>query len=42
MKFIQHRINTIDQLKSVPHEYGIEIDLRATGTDIILHNDPLL
>ena len=42
MKLIQHRVNTTEQLKLVSHEYGIEVDLRATGTDIILHHDPFV
>lgn len=40
MKLIQHRINTKDQLALVSPEYGIEIDLRANNSDIILHHDP--
>ncbi len=39
MLYIQHRINTIAQLQSVPKEYGIEIDLRAEGDELILHHD---
>lgn len=38
--FILHRVNTIDQLKEVPKELGVEIDLRASGTNIVLHHDP--
>lgn len=37
--FIQHRINTIDQLKEVPREYGIEIDIRAYQNKIILNHE---
>lgn len=36
---IAHRINTIDQLKQVPPEWGVEIDLRPDGDRIILHHD---
>ncbi len=36
---IAHRINTIDQLKQVPPEWGVEIDLRPEGDKIILHHD---
>lgn len=39
---IAHRINTIAQLAKVPREYGIELDLRYEGTDIILHHDPFV
>lgn len=37
---IAHRINTIAQLQQVPSEYGIELDLRYEGQDLILHHDP--
>lgn len=39
-RYIQHRINTSALLKEVPVEYGVEIDLRTEGNDIILHHDP--
>ncbi len=35
-----HRINTIIELQSTPVEYGIEVDLRDYGDDIILSHDP--
>ena len=37
---IAHGINTIKQLKNIPLEYGVEIDLRADGGRIILHHEP--
>lgn len=40
MEFIAHRINTLKQLKKVPKEYGVEIDLRDYGNKIILNHDP--
>ncbi|WP_317898640.1 hypothetical protein [Aurantibacillus circumpalustris] len=36
---IAHRINTIEQLKATPLEYGVELDLRPYGTKIIIHHD---
>lgn len=36
---IAHRINTIQQLKEVPAEYGVELDLRPNGNKIIIHHD---
>ena len=39
---IAHRINTIAQLKEVPIEFGIELDLRYEGQDLILHHDPFV
>jgi hypothetical protein len=37
--FIAHRINTIEELRSTPREYGVEIDLRESGNNIILQHD---
>lgn len=37
---IAHRINTIEQLKDIPGEYGIELDLRPDGEKIIIHHEP--
>lgn len=39
-EFIQHRVNTIEGLKSTPEEYGVEVDIRSNGTDLIIHHDP--
>jgi hypothetical protein len=36
---IAHRINTIEQLKQTPGEYGVEMDLRPFGDKIIIHHD---
>lgn len=38
--FYIHRVNDIESLKKTPHKYGIEVDLRYKGSDIILHHDP--
>lgn len=40
MIFINHRINTIAQLESVPLENGVELDVRYHNNDLILHHDP--
>jgi hypothetical protein len=40
MIFIAHRINTINELKQIPIKYGVEIDLRNNGNDIILSHEP--
>jgi len=37
---IVHRINTIEQLKKIPPEYGVEVDVRAEGDRVILHHEP--
>lgn len=40
MEFIAHRINTIEELKKLPTEYGVELDLRDSGTDLIIVHNP--
>lgn len=40
MEFVQHRVNTIQQLADLPLAYGCEVDLRTQGTQIILQHDP--
>jgi NDP-sugar pyrophosphorylase family protein len=36
-----HRINTVEELKKIPHKYGIEIDLRDNlNGDIYISHDP--
>lgn len=40
MKFIAHRINTVEELRNLPTEYGVELDLRDApdGSIYIQHN----
>ena len=40
MKIIIHRVNTIEQLKKLPEEYGVEIDVRSFGERLILNHEP--
>jgi hypothetical protein len=40
MEFIAHRINTLEQLRNLPPEYGVELDLRDSGDRIFLQHDP--
>ena len=40
MLYIAHRVNTSEQLRNVPPEYGVEIDLRDSGRRLILQHDP--
>lgn len=42
MILIQHRINTIEQLKKTPEEYGVELDLRSYGNELVIHHDPFV
>lgn len=37
MQIIIHRVNTIEQLKTIPPKYGVEIDIRE---DLTLSHDP--
>ena len=39
-EFIQHRVNTIEGLKATPKAFGIEVDIRSNGADLIIHHDP--
>ena len=42
MEFIAHRVNTIEELRKVPKEYGVELDLRDFGERLILQHDPFI
>ncbi len=39
---IQHRVNTIEQLKATSKNLGVELDLRPYNDRIILHHDPFV
>ena len=40
MEYIAHRVNTAEELRKVPEEYGVEVDLRDNGDRLILQHDP--
>jgi hypothetical protein len=40
MRKILHRINTIAQLKNTPTKYGVEVDIRSWGKDLVIHHEP--
>lgn len=40
MIFIQHRRNTLELLKNTSTDYGVEVDIRSRGSDMIIHHDP--
>lgn len=40
MEFISHRINTIQELHNIPHNNGVEIDIRDFQDRLILQHDP--
>lgn len=39
---IAHRINDINKLRSTPTHYGIEVDIHAYGTKLVVHHDPFI
>ncbi len=42
MKKVLHRVNSIKDLKAVPKEFGVEIDIRSFNNKLILSHEPLL
>ena len=40
MKLISHRRNTVAELKATPKHYGVEVDIRSEGQQLIIHHDP--
>lgn len=40
MQIIAHRKNTLAELNATPVEYGVEVDIRSHGQDLIMHHDP--
>lgn len=40
MEFIAHRINTIEELNKLPRRYGVELDVRDSGEDLIIVHNP--
>ena len=41
MRCFVHRVNTLPELKKVPHQYGVEVDLRSNASgEIILQHEP--
>lgn len=41
MIVIIHRVNTIERLKTISYEYGVEIDIRGYGDRILLNHEPI-
>jgi hypothetical protein len=39
---IIHRCNTVNQLRSIPKKYGVEIDIRTYKDQLVLHHDPFV
>jgi len=40
MKLILHRRNTVSELLATDSRYGIEVDIRSEGGQLIIHHDP--
>ena len=40
MEFIIHRVNKIKELKGIEFKYGVEIDIRAWSSELILNHEP--
>jgi len=40
MDIVIHRVNSIQQLREIPTHRGVEIDIRADGSTLILNHDP--
>lgn len=40
MNIIMHRRNTVSELAETPACYGIEVDIRSNGDQLIIHHDP--
>lgn len=42
MKIISHRRNTLHDLNATPVQYGVEVDIRSYGEQLIMHHDPFV
>lgn len=42
MILIRHRRNTVAELQATPPEWGVEIDIRSQGPELVLHHDPFV
>lgn len=40
MRLISHRRNTVSELINTPAKYGVEVDIRSCGEQLIIHHDP--
>ena len=40
MEIIIHRVNKINELKKISSNFGVEIDIRTNGSNLILGHDP--
>jgi hypothetical protein len=40
MILIRHRRNTVAELQATPTDWGVEVDIRSRGPELIIHHDP--
>lgn len=40
IQLIKHRLNTIQDLNATAKNYGVEVDIRSHGEQLIIHHDP--
>jgi hypothetical protein len=40
MQIIKHRCNSLAELRDTVTEFGVEIDIRSYGDELVLHHDP--
>lgn len=41
-EYIAHRVNTVEALKNLSHEFGVELDLRDEAGELIISHDPFV
>jgi hypothetical protein len=39
---IAHRRNTLAELRTTPTRYGVEVDVRSQGPELVVHHDPFV
>lgn len=42
MEIIAHRRNDVAALRNTPTAFGVEVDIRSRGPDLIIHHDPFV
>lgn len=42
MQLISHRCNTVSELLATDSKYGVEVDIRSEGAQLIIHHDPFV
>jgi len=42
MKIIRHRRNTLKELLGTPVDFGVEVDIRSWGRELIIHHEPFV